>query len=141
MVSAGFFNVLSHKASRQHSDIERTFAMMWTGAAVFGAIVLIRFLLGLSPTEPGSGFAAFAGSLVSRAISVWYSVAYLGVLSSIAAFFLINYTLTRLKASQSAVFSNLVTVITVVAGVAAANKGSAGVRRRHSGSRGPRLAA
>jgi drug/metabolite transporter (DMT)-like permease len=29
-----------------------------------------------------------------------------------------NYTLTRLKASQSAVFANLVTVITVVAGVA-----------------------
>ena len=42
---------------------------------------------------------------------------YLGVLSSVVAFFLINYTLTRLKASQSAVFTNLVTVITVFAGV------------------------
>jgi len=39
------------------------------------------------------------------------------VLSSVLAFFLINYSLTYLKASQSAVFTNMVTVITVLAGV------------------------
>lgn len=110
MLSAGFFNVLSRKASRQFSDFERTFAMMWTGAIGFGIIVFARNALGLT-----SGGAS--GTFLARASSVWYSVAYLGILSSIVAFFLINYTLTKLKASQSAVFTNLVTVITVVAGV------------------------
>ena len=117
MLSAGFFNVLSRKASRQFSDVERTFAMMWTGAIGFGLIVLGRELLGFSPAigvMSGGGLASLPG----RAASVWYSIAYLGILSSIVAFFLINYTLTRLKASQSAVFTNLVTVITVLAGVA-----------------------
>lgn len=119
MLSAGFFNVLSRRASRQFSDIERTFAMMWTGAIGFGLIVLSRSLLAL----PSSSLAltATAGqaipSFFSRAASVWYSIAYLGILSSVVAFFLINYTLTTLKASQSAVFTNLVTVITVLAGV------------------------
>lgn len=111
MFSAGLFNVLSRKASRQFSDFERTFAMMWAGAIAFGLIVLGRYALGI---VPGSQ----AGSLLARAVSVWYSIAYLGILSSIVAFFLINYTLTTLKASQSAVFANLVTVITVLAGVA-----------------------
>jgi len=121
MLSAGFFNVLSRKASRQFSDFERTFAMMWTGAIGFGLIVLGRGLLGFSPTIgalPGSLSGGGLASLPARAASVWYSIAYLGILSSVVAFFLINYTLTRLKASQSAVFTNLVTVITVLAGVA-----------------------
>jgi len=110
MLSAALFNVLSRKASRRFSDFERTFAMMWAGAIAFGLIVLVKSLwFAQSPAAPGS--------LLSRMASVWYSIAYLGILSSIVAFFLINFTLTRLKASQSAVFANLVTVITIVAGV------------------------
>jgi drug/metabolite transporter (DMT)-like permease len=112
MLSAGLFNVLSRKASRKYSDFERTFAMMWAGAIAFGLIVLVKSFLAAF-----SGSASSGGSLLERAVSVWYSIAYLGILSSVVAFFLINYTLTRLKASQSAVFTNLVTVITVVAGV------------------------
>ena len=111
MLSAGFFNVLSRKASRSFSDLERTFAMMWAGAIFFGALLLVRSLSGWSPGQAASS------SLLARAGSVWFSIFYLGVLSSVVAFFLINYTLTTLKASQSAVFANLVTVITVFAGV------------------------
>ncbi|HWP67900.1 MAG TPA: DMT family transporter [Rectinemataceae bacterium] len=116
MLSAGFFNVLSRKASRNFSDFERTFAMMWAGALCFGAIVLVRALSGRAP-DIAANAAAAPASLIERAGSVWFSIFYLGVLSSVVAFFLINYTLTRLKASQSAVFTNLVTVITVFAGV------------------------
>lgn len=120
MLSAGFFNVLSRKASRNFSDFERTFAMMWAGALCFGAIVLVRALSGRAPDIAANSAAISAtapASLIERAGSVWFSIFYLGVLSSVVAFFLINYTLTRLKASQSAVFTNLVTVITVFAGV------------------------
>ena len=110
MFSAALFNVFSRKASRQFSDFERTFVMMWAGALVFGCIVLVKSFW--PAADPLS-----SGSLWARASSVWPSIAYLGILSSILAFFFMNYTLTRLKASQSAVFTNLVTVITVAAGV------------------------
>jgi drug/metabolite transporter (DMT)-like permease len=113
MLSAALFNVLSRKASRSFTDVERTFAIMWIGAIAFGLIVLAKALLGSA-----GGGASPAGPLLPRVFSAWRAVAYLGILSSIVAFFCMNYTLTRLKASQSAVFANLVTVITVVAGVA-----------------------
>jgi len=123
MVSAAFFNVLSRKASGTFTDFERTFAMMWSGAITFGLIVLVRWLTGSLGVAPSGivpqrlPFVPALLSLVRRAGSVWYAILYLGVLSSVVAFFLINYTLSSLKASQSAVFSDLVTVITVLAGV------------------------
>ncbi|MCE5256259.1 MAG: DMT family transporter [Spirochaetaceae bacterium] len=116
MVSAAFFNVLSRKASETFTDFERTFAMMWSGAISYGVVVLVRWLTG-SLGEDQGGIIGALSSLVQRAGSVWYAILYLGVLSSVVAFFLINYTLSSLKASQSAVFSDLVTVITVLAGV------------------------
>ncbi|PKL07161.1 MAG: EamA family transporter [Spirochaetae bacterium HGW-Spirochaetae-9] len=116
MFSAAFFNILSRKASRQFSDFERTFVMMWTGALVFGCIVFVKSFW------PGADTLS-SGSLWARTSSVWPSIAYLGILSSVLAFFFINYTLTRLKASQSAVFTNLVTVITVAAGVVIRKEG------------------
>ena len=39
------------------------------------------------------------------------------VLSSIGAFFLLNYMLSRMEASRSAVFSNLTTIVAILAGV------------------------
>ncbi len=115
MLSAALFNVLSRKASRSFTDVERTFAIMWIGAIAFGLIVLAKDLLGGG--GQGAGGGAPVEPFLARAFSAWRAVAYLGILSSIVAFFCMNYTLTRLKASQSAVFANLVTVITVVAGV------------------------
>ncbi len=115
MLSAALFNVLSRKASRSFTDVERTFAIMWIGAIAFGLIVLAKALLGGG--GQGAGAGAPAEPFLARVLSAWRAVAYLGILSSIVAFFCMNYTLTRLKASQSAVFANLVTVITVVAGV------------------------
>ena len=115
MFSAALFNVLSRKASRSFTDVERTFAIMWIGAIAFGLIVLAKDLLGGG--GQGAGGGAPVEPFLARAFSAWRAVAYLGILSSIVAFFCMNYTLTRLKASQSAVFANLVTVITVVAGV------------------------
>jgi drug/metabolite transporter (DMT)-like permease len=41
----------------------------------------------------------------------------LGVLSSVGAFLLANYTLSKLPAAQTSVFANLVTVVSVIAGV------------------------
>jgi len=109
VASATFFNIYSRKASRHYGPFETTFAMMATGAVVFGAIALVRGAL--------AGNLAGPGGLASRAASAWPGVLYLGALSSVVAFFLVNFTLSRLMASQSVVFANLTTVISVAAGV------------------------
>lgn len=102
---AVFYNVLSRKLSADYSPAEITFAMMWTGAIAFGALHLALSLASGSPLLP----RVAAGNVLS--------VLYLGVLSSVAAFFLMNYNLARLSAASATVFLNLVTVVAIAAGV------------------------
>ena len=105
LLSAGFYNVYSRRASAWFSPAETTFAMMATGAIVFGLVALGERLVGGGP------------GILSRATpSALFSVAYLGILSSVLAFFLVNLTLSRLKASQSAVFGTLTTLVSLAAG-------------------------
>lgn len=42
---------------------------------------------------------------------------YLGVLSSIIAFFCINYAVSKIRTSRTASFANLTTVISILAGI------------------------
>jgi drug/metabolite transporter (DMT)-like permease len=107
MVSASFFNVFSRKSSRVYSPMEMTFAMMLAGTFVFGFFALV------SGTPTG---------LVQRAAPALMPIAYLGGLSSVVAFFLVNYNLSKLKASQSSVFSNLSSAVSVAAGVLVRNE-------------------
>lgn len=111
MLSAVIFNIASRKASKIFSPTERTFAMMWSGAISFGIPALLKNIAGKG------NIAALFNAASDRFVPSWAGILYLGVLSSVLAFFLINYSLTYLKASQSAVFTNLITVITVLAGV------------------------
>lgn len=108
VISAAFFNIFSRKFSANYSPFEITFAMMWVGAIFFnGAGFLFHIITG----KASDYFAPLFDPAVVLALL------YLGLLSSVAAFFLVNFTLSRLPASRSAVFSNLTTVISVVAGV------------------------
>jgi len=109
VASAALYNVYSRKSSIAFSPAETTFAMMWTGAVVFGMVALGRGAI--------LGRLHGAEGLFSRALPTWPSLLYLGALSSVLGFFLVNFTLARLRASQSAVFSNLTTVVAVGAGV------------------------
>ena len=49
--------------------------------------------------------------------SFWVAILYLAVLSSVAAFMLYNYSTTVISATRAASFSNIITVVTVIAGV------------------------
>jgi drug/metabolite transporter (DMT)-like permease len=109
LASAAFYNIYSRKASRAFTPVETTFAMMWTGALVFGTVALVRGLAG--------GNLVGESGLLARAVPAWGGIAYLGLLSSVLAFFFVNYSLSRLRASQSVVFGNLTTVVAVTAGV------------------------
>ena len=78
--------------------------MMVTGAVAFNFIALLVHPVGV-------------GQYLLPLAEVWPAVLYLGSLSSVAAFFLINYSLSQLTATQASVFSNLTTIISTVAGV------------------------
>lgn len=107
VLAASLYSVLSRRLSRDFTPVEATAVMMWTGAAVFGSLALGDHLLS------GTG-------LPLRALaepSVLGSLAYLGLLSSVAAFFLFNYMFRHLEAVRTVVYTNLTTVVSVFAGV------------------------
>jgi drug/metabolite transporter (DMT)-like permease len=108
VITGAAYSILSRKLSRHFSPVEITFVMMWVGAIVFNAIAVVTSI------SQGTMSTYFAGFTSFGAVS---AILYLGILSSICAFFMLNYTLSKLTASSSTVFSNLTTVVSIVAGV------------------------
>lgn len=108
VLSAGFYSILSRKASLEFSPFEVTFVMMWFGAIFFNLFDLFGRILNKS----FDGY--FTNMLDYR---VFIPVLYLGILSSVVAYILNNFTLSKLPASQASVFANLTTIISIIAGV------------------------
>lgn len=107
-VAAGsLYSIYSKKASHKSSPIEVTYVMMWVGAIVFNAIAVAKFAL------QGRPLAYFTGVASVQALT---AVLYLALLSSVAAFFLMNYSLAKLNAAKSSVFINLTPVVSLFAG-------------------------
>ncbi len=104
VVAAGFYNVLARKHSGVFSPSETTFAMMATGAVSFGLWHLVESIARASPF------------ISPNAASAVPALLYLGCVSSVGAFLLMNINLAALPASQATVFLNLVTVVAVFAG-------------------------
>ncbi|WP_212696786.1 DMT family transporter [Vallitalea pronyensis] len=113
VLCASIFNILSRKFSSDFRPVDITFAMMWIGAIVFNGIAVIQHI---QNGQLGHYFAPLSNPKVISA------VVYLGILSSIVAFFLVNYTLSKIEASRSAVFANLSSVTSIVAGVLIRNE-------------------
>ena len=107
VICASVFNVLSRGEAVRFSPFERTYIMFLLGAVGFNILSLATLKAGYIP------------ALVSAAAQphFWISIAYLAVLSSIGAFLLYNYSTSVITATQSASFSNIITVVTVAAGV------------------------
>jgi drug/metabolite transporter (DMT)-like permease len=108
VITAGFFTIISRKASKYFTPIEITYFMMVLGAIFFN-LILISTLI-----NRGEILTYFEPLRNLKFIS---SVLYLGILSSIVAYLLINYTLSKIEASNTSVFANISTIVSVVAGV------------------------
>lgn len=107
VISAGFYNILSRKNSLKFKPIEITYVMMWVGMIVFNGMAFIQAWMQGS-LHPYSGLS-HPTTLIA--------ILYLGSLSSVVAFFLLNYMLSHLEASRSSIFGNVTTVVAVLAGV------------------------
>lgn len=106
--AAAVYNVLSRKLHMAFTAIEMTYLMMGMGAVIFNAVSIINHIQHQALADyflPVMNIKAVIGFL------------YLGVLSSIVAFFVLNYYLSKVEASRVAVFANFTTVISVLAGV------------------------
>ncbi|HRX42282.1 MAG TPA: DMT family transporter [Clostridia bacterium] len=106
VLASAFYNILSRKSSLQYKPIEITYVMMITGAVIFNILGLADSLI--------KGYAYLAPL---KEFPIILSMLYLGILSSTIAFFCVNFTLSRIPAVQGSLFANLVTVISVVAGI------------------------
>ncbi len=111
VLSGAIYSIMSRRLSIDFKPLEITFFMMWSGAIVFNIIAIINF---------DSNIKAYFLPLLEFDILI--PVIYLGVLSSVTAYFLLNFTLSRIKSFQSSVFANLVTVISIIAGVTFRNE-------------------
>lgn len=107
VICASVFNILSRNESKRYTAFEKTYVMTLVGFIGFNLISLIKF----------------KGSYISLSVSALkhsdfvFSILYLAIISSILAFFLYNYSTSKISVVQTASFSNIVTVVTVLAGV------------------------
>jgi len=106
VIMAGIYNIMSRKMSVDFKPEVITYFMMTIAAVVFNIILLS------SDTTTLSNYIVPLTNM-----EVLIPVIYLGILSSVLAFFFVNYTLSKLPASQSAVFANFTTVVSILAGV------------------------
>lgn len=106
VVSSVGYNTLSRKTSKEFTAFERTYAMTFIGLVVF---VLIAFFENIH--NPVNIFIHFSN------FSYLTSIIYLGIVSSVVAFLLLNYANTYLPVAKTTVFSNITTVISLIAGV------------------------
>ncbi|AKL96269.1 permease of the drug/metabolite transporter (DMT) superfamily [Clostridium aceticum] len=111
--SAGVFNVMSRKSSLHFKPVEITYVMMWVGVIVFNTIAVLQHI------NQGNLMNYFEPL---KNMKVFVSIAYLGVLSSVGAFFMLNFMLAKVEASKAAVFTNLITVISIIGGVVFRNE-------------------
>ena len=106
VISAAAYMLLSRSISGFFSPFERTYCMFALGFVVFMASALIRV----------------RGSLALLTAPLYHTpfltaVLFLGILASVVAFFCQNYYVTYLTVPEAVVFSNLTTVVSIIAGL------------------------
>ena len=111
--SAAVFNILSRKFSKEFSPLELTYAIMTMGTVFFNFISIYNHIKSYT-------LAQYFSPL--RNANFLISISYLGILSSLIAFFLINFTLSKIEASKAAIFTNLSTIVSIIAGVILLNE-------------------
>ncbi|MFP4478452.1 MAG: DMT family transporter [Candidatus Izemoplasmatales bacterium] len=107
VISAALYNIASRNASRTFKPVETTYFMMLVGMVSFNLIYITQLIL-------KQELYRYFNNLLQ--VDIIFPILYLGVLASILAFFLVNYTLSKLPVHVSAIYSNIATIVSVLAG-------------------------
>lgn len=106
VLAAAMYNVLGRKISVQYSAVERTYIMFLMGSVVFPVLGLIEYRSDMQLLL-----------IPLRSVDFWVSVLFLGGVSSVAAYLLLNYAITHISIAKASIFANITTVISIFAGV------------------------
>ena len=101
------YYTLTHRAAEKFTAFEVTYVMFTVGMVFFIPAALIQ----------GAGHMAETFLPAMESGAFWGSVIYLGLVSSVAAYFLLNFATAHLTVSEASLFSNVTTVVSVLAGV------------------------
>ena len=104
---AAVFNILSRSEAEKFTPVERTYMMFLVGAVGFDIIAVAALRENLIPQF----------LLATANYEFWGAIVYLAGLSSIAAFLMYNWATTKIDAVRASSFSNVITVVSVFAGV------------------------
>lgn len=107
VLSGAVFSVISRRLAEQFSPFERTFVMFVMGAAIFSIMAWIK--------TKGEVFSILKLQVTNPAFL--FAILYLAVLSSVVAFFMLNYAVSYLPVRQATSFTSITSVISVGAGV------------------------
>jgi drug/metabolite transporter (DMT)-like permease len=113
VLSAAFFNIASRKASQTLRPYETTYFMMLSAAVTFNVIYLVQLAL-------GEGVGTYFTNLLHMELLL--PILYLGIVASIGGFFLVNFALSKLPAHVSSIYSNLSTIVAILAGALILNE-------------------
>lgn len=105
VISSVAYNIISRKISNEFTAFERTYAMTIVGLVCFILISLVENF-----KNPENLIISFSSLTYTSAIL------YLGIVSSVFAFLLLNFANTYLPVAKTTVFSNITTVVSVIAG-------------------------
>lgn len=106
VLSSVSYNITSRKISEEFSPLERTYAMTIIGMVVFLGIAIVENI-----GNPENILINFKDPVYLGAML------YLGIVSSVVAFIMLNYANTYLPVAKTTVFSNFTTVVSVFAGI------------------------
>ncbi len=107
-ITSSLYNVFARKLTQRYSIFTITYFMTLFGFIAFNGIALTNHLLDGTVRQFAEPFKH--GDFV-------LAILYLGILSSLGSSYLSNYALSKIAASKMSVFSNVATLITILAGV------------------------
>jgi drug/metabolite transporter (DMT)-like permease len=113
VLAAALFNIASRNASKVMKPYEVTYFMMMFGAVIFNLLYLTEL--------------SFDGNLMGyfsnlNHIELILPILYLGTVASIGGFFLVNFALSKAPAHITSIYSNLSTIVAVIAGALLLNE-------------------
>ncbi|MFA1739597.1 DMT family transporter [Lysinibacillus fusiformis] len=107
-IAASIYNVFARRLTKQYSLLTLTYVMTLCGFVIFNGIAIGDHMM------KGTTHDFFKPFLH---VDFIIAILYLGLLSSLGTSYLSNYALSILEASKMSVFSNLATLITILAGI------------------------
>jgi drug/metabolite transporter (DMT)-like permease len=113
VLSAAMFNIASRSASKNATPYEVTYFMMLSGAIAFNVLYIIQLVLNQSLTDY---------LIIFKEINLLLPILYLGIVASIGGFFLVNLALYLLPAHVTSIYSNIATIVAIIAGATLLNE-------------------